>query len=228
IARERGVEYVAGEVVAMTQNGSGTGIASVTLESGEVIGCGTVVNAAGPRAARVAAMAGITLPVEPRKRYSYIFSAEKPLSGCLPLTVDPSGVHMRTDGAHYLAGCTPDDDPAVEPDDFTEDFSIWEDKAWPALAARVPQFEAIRVINSWVGHYAFNPLDQNAIVGPHDRLRNFLFVNGFSGHGLQQSPAMGRAIAELISHGEFRTLDLSPFSYARIKAGGSLIERAVI
>lgn len=227
-ARERGVEYMTGEVVAMTRDAARTRVESVTLKSGEVIACGHVVNASGPRAALTAAMAGITLPVEPRKRYTYIFAAEQPLDRDLPLTIDPSGVHFRTDGVFYMAGCAPEDDHAVAPDDFSEDFSLWENKVWPAVATRVPQFEAIRQVNSWVGHYAYNALDQNAIVGPHDEVGNFLFANGFSGHGFQQSPAMGRGIAELIAHGQYRALDLSPLGFARIRAGAGFAEKAVI
>lgn len=231
-ARERGVEYVAGEVVSMTRNPAGTRVQSVTLATGERIACGTVVNASGPRAARTAAMAGIELPVEPRKRYSFVFRAEAPLARSLPLTIDPSGVHVRSEGpeggATYLAGCPPEEDPAVEPDDFVADHALWEEKVWPALAHRVPRFEAIRLESSWVGHYAYNVFDRNAVLGRHTRVENFLFVNGFSGHGLQQSPAMGRGTAELIVHGEYRTLDLSPFDYARIPAGKPFVERAVI
>lgn len=227
-AREKGVEYVTNEVVAMTRNGAGTRVESVTLQSGEAIACGTVVNASGPRAVLTSRMAGIEIPVEPRKRYTFIFSAERPLDRDLPLTIDPTGVHMRTDGAYYLAGCPPDDDPAVDYDDFEQDHSIWEEKAWPAIANRIPQFEAIKLTNSWAGHYAFNTLDQNAILGPHTQVENFIFVNGFSGHGFQQSPAMGRGTAELIAHGEYRSLDLTPFSYARIAENRPFLEKAVI
>ena len=227
-ARERGVEYLTNEVVAMNTNASGTRVESVVLKSGEVISCGTVVNASGPRAVLISRMAGIEIPVEPRKRYTFIFEAEQPLDRDLPLTIDPSGVHMRTDGTYYLAGCPPDDDPAVDYDDFVQDHSIWENKAWPAIATRIPQFEAIKLRNSWAGHYAYNTFDQNAILGPHSKVENFIFVNGFSGHGFQQSPAMGRGTAELITHGEYRTLDLSPFGYDRIERGERFVEKAVI
>ncbi|WP_394179415.1 NAD(P)/FAD-dependent oxidoreductase [Yoonia maritima] len=227
-ARERGVEYVTNEVVAMTKNATGTRVESVTLKSGEVIACGTVVNASGPRAVLTSRMAGIEIPVEPRKRYTYIFEAEKPLDRDLPLTIDPSGVHMRTDGTYYLAGCPPDEDPAVDYNDFTQDHSLWENKVWPILANRIPQFEAIKLRNSWAGHYAYNTFDQNAIVGPHAEVSNFLFVNGFSGHGFQQSPAMGRGTAEWIAHGEYRTLDLTPFHFDRIVNGTKFVEKAVI
>ncbi len=227
-AREKGAEYVTNEVVTMTRNSAGTRVESVTLKSGEVIACGTVVNASGPRAILTARMAGIDIPVEPRKRYTFIFAAECPLDRDLPLTIDPSGVHMRTDGTYYLAGCPPDDDPAVDYDDFEQDFSLWENKAWPAIANRIPQFEAIKLIRSWAGHYAYNTLDQNAILGRHTKVENFIFVNGFSGHGFQQSPAMGRGTAELITYGEYRSLDLSPFNYERIERNEPFSEKAII
>ena len=227
-AREHGAEYVTNEVVAMTLNAAGTTVESVTLKSGQVIPCGTVVNASGPRAVRTSRMAGIEIPVEPRRRYTFIFDAAKPLDRDLPLTIDPSGVHMRTDGAYYLGGCPPDDDPAVDYDDFVQDHSIWEEKAWPAIANRIPQFEAIKLINSWAGHYAFNTFDHNAILGPHTEVQNFIFVNGFSGHGFQQSPAMGRGTSELITYGEYRSLDLTPFNYARIAENRPFVEKAVI
>lgn len=227
-ARERGVEYVNNEVVAMTKGPSGRKVESATLKSGEVITCGIVVNASGPRAALTSRMAGIDIPVQPRKRYTFIFDAAQPLDRDMPLTIDPSGVHVRMEGSYYLAGCPPDDDPAVAPDDFAADHSLWENKVWPAIASRIPQFEALKLVNSWVGHYAYNTFDQNAILGPHPEVGNFIFVNGFSGHGFQQSPAMGRGAAELITRGEFRTLDLSAFGYARIPENRPHIENAVI
>lgn len=226
--KEKGVEYLGNEVVAMALNAGGTRVESVTLKSGESVACGTVVNASGPRAVLTSRMAGIEVPVEPRKRYTFIFDAEQPLDRDLPLTIDPSGVHMRTDGAYYLAGCPPDEDPAVDYDDYQQDYDIWQGKVWPIVATRIPQFEAIKLVNSWAGHYAFNTFDQNAILGPHTRVENFIFVNGFSGHGLQQSPAMGRGTAELIVYGEYRSLDLSPFNFTRIERGEPFNEKAII
>lgn len=227
-ARERGVEYIHNSVVAMTKNAGGTKVESVTLASGEVVNCGTVVNASGPRGILTSRMAGIEIPVEPRKRYTFIFDAEDKLDRDLPLTIDPSGVHMRSEGTYYLAGCPPDDDPAVDYDDFVQDHSIWEEKVWPVLAHRVPAFERIKLVNSWAGHYDYNTLDQNAIIGPHTQVENFIFANGFSGHGFQQSPAMGRGIAELIATGGYQTLDLTPFGFSRIERGEKFVEKAVI
>ncbi len=229
ISRERGVEYVKNEAVAMTKNAAGTRVDSVTLATGDVISCSQVVNASGPRAVLTARMAGIELPVEPRKRYSWVFSAETPLDRDLPLTIDPSGVHVRENGGGtYQAGGHTDIDPAADYDDFNMDHGLWQDHIWPVLATRIPQFEAIKVQSEWAGHYAYNTLDQNAIAGPHPEVENFLFLNGFSGHGLQQSPAMGRGTAEMLVHGRYRTLDLSPFRFERIKENKPIIEKAII
>lgn len=228
-ARERGVEYLADEVVAMTKNASGTRVESVTLASGDKIACGQVVNATGPRGARTAKMAGIDIPVEPRKRFTWIFSAAQPLDRVLPLTIDPTGVHVRQDGpTTYLAGGHTDDDPAVDFDDFDMDHGIWQDKIWPTIATRIPQFDSLKIVTEWAGHYDYNTLDQNAIIGPHPEVENFFFLNGFSGHGLQQSPAMGRGTAEMLVYGEYRSLDLSPFGFDRIAAGRPFEEAAII
>lgn len=122
-ARERGVEYIAGEVTDLTV--AGGRVQSVTLASGDTVACGQVVNATGPRGAKTAKMAGIEIPIEPRKRFTWIFSAETPLDRDLPLTIDPSGVHFRQDGPKtYLAGGHAHHDPAVAFDDFTMDHSL--------------------------------------------------------------------------------------------------------
>jgi glycine/D-amino acid oxidase-like deaminating enzyme len=229
VARERGAEYVPNAVVGLNKNINGDRIESVTLATGEIIVCGFVVNASGTRGSITAKMAGIDIPVEPRKRMSYVFSAEKPLNQVLPLTIDPSGVHFRQDGkTNYIVGGHAEHDPVPDHDDFSSDPSLWEDFIWPTMAARIPQFEAIKVIREWAGHYDYNVLDQNAIIGPHTEIRNFLFMNGFSGHGLQQSPAMGRATAEWITYGEYRTLDMTPFSFQRIIENRPFLEKAII
>ena len=226
-ARQLGAEYIHNEVTGITRQGDR--VTGVTLASGEGVSAGIIINASGPRGAVTARMAGLDIPIEARRRFTFIFDAAEPLGRDLPLTIDPSGVHMRTDGRYFMAGSPPDDgDPAVAFDDFTMDHAIWEDKVWPALATRVPAFERVKLINSWVGHYDYNTLDQNAIIGPHPEVGNFLFANGFSGHGLQQSPAMGRALSELICYGGYRTLDMAPLGYDRIARGEPLRERAII
>ena len=225
-ARRNGATYITDEVVGIDRDGDT--VTGVELASGSRVGCRALVNATGPRAAHTAAMAGLELPVEPRKRFTWIFEAAEPLDQDLPLTIDPSGVHVRSDGAAYMAGCPPDVDPPVAYDDFDMDHDIFEDKVWPVLANRVPAFERIKVTSRWAGHYAYNHFDHNAVVGPHTEVGNFLFINGFSGHGMQQSPAMGRAVSELLCYGEYRTLDLSELGYGRIARGEPFIETAII
>lgn len=127
-----------------------------------------------------------------------------------------------------MVGCPPDDDGPVDPTDFDIPHDIWLDKVWPAIATRVPAFERVKVIREWAGHYAYNTFDQNAILGPHPEVDNLMFANGFSGHGLQQAPAVGRGIAELIQFGSYQSLDLSPLSFNRLTENQQMRERAVI
>ncbi len=224
-AKALGAHFVADRAVGI-ERADGR-VAAVTTEATGRIPCGHAVNAAGAQAGRVAAMAGIDLPVGPRKRTVFVFDCREAPAGC-PLTVDPTGVYFRPEGPHFLCGKSPDpaDDP--ECDDFEIAYDPFEEVIWPVLAERVPAFEAIKLVNAWSGHYEVNALDANAVIGPHPDVANFLFANGFSGHGLQQAPAVGRAIAELIVHGGFRSLDLSRFGYERIAAGRPIKERNVV
>ena len=232
-ARAQGADYVTDTVVAIGRDGGR--VTSVTLQSGAVVQAGTVVNASGPRAALTARMAGLDVPVEPRKRTLFVFDCAHTPEGSatvnqgrLPLMIDPSGVFCRPEGRFFLTGAPPVRDPAVDWDDFEPRYEEFDEIIWPALAARSPGFEAIKVVNQWAGHYDFNTLDHNLIVGPHPEVANFIYANGFSGHGLQQGPAAGRGVAELIVYGGFRSLDLSDVGYERIVAGRPFLEKAVI
>ncbi len=219
-ARELGADYIADEVVELAPN-------AVALRSGRRIEAGSVVLAAGPWSGQLAATAGIALPVEPRRRSVFVVDVRSP-PGLTPLTIDPSGVWFRPEGRFYLAGTTPaaGNDPAGAP--LEVQHQEWDDMVWPALAARVPAFEAAKVLNSWAGYYEYNTFDQNGIVGRHPQRENLIFATGFSGHGIQQSPAVGRAVAELIVYGSYRTLDLGPFGYERISAGRPIRELNVV
>jgi FAD-dependent oxidoreductase domain-containing protein 1 len=186
-----------------------------------------VVLAAGTGTPRLAAGVGVALPVEARKRMVFTFACREPLPG-FPLLIDPTGAYVRPEGDLYLCGMAPpeaDDPPAT---DFAVDHAFFEETLWPILAARVPAFEAIRPGRAWAGHYDFNTFDQNAIVDALPGYANLLVATGFSGHGLQQAPAVGRGLAELIVHGFYRSLDLSPLGFARIAEGRELIEENVV
>ena len=226
-AREAGVDYLADEVTGLDL--TGPRVTGVRLKSGRTIACGLVVNAAGTRGADVAAMAGIALPIQTRKRFNWVIQAATPLHRPLPLTFDPTGAYVReVGGGTYMAGGHAEPDGPAALDDFAMQDEVWMDHIWPAIATRIPAFEAVKVISEWAGHYDYNLLDQNAVTGPHPTVGNFIFLNGFSGHGLQQSPAMGRGTAEWIIHGGYRTLDLSAFHYERIAEGRAMVEGAII
>jgi FAD-dependent oxidoreductase domain-containing protein 1 len=225
--KTRDVTMVAAAAVGIDV--AGDRVSEVVLDSGERLGAGLTVNAAGPQAGEVAAMAGIALPVEPRKRNVFVFEAHDRFDD-MPLMVDPSGVYVRPEGSVYITGGAESEvgEAAAAPDDFDPDWSLFEEVIWPTLAHRIPAFEAIRPGRAWVGHYDYNTLDQNGVIGPHPRLANFLFANGFSGHGLQQAPAAGKALAEWIAHGSYRTVDCSAFGYERIQEGRAFRELNVI
>ncbi len=228
IARERGVRFLTGEVAAIGRDGNR--VTGVTLNDGTHIACGAVVNAAGASGGAVAAMAGIPLPVGPRKRYVYVLD----IRDCpdelhrAPLTVDATGTYVRPEGRQFLTGLSPAEDEEPEVMDFEVDYGFFEEKLWPILAARIPLFEAAKVTSAWVGHYDYNALDQNGIIGPHPEITNFYFANGFSGHGLQQAPATGNAVAEHIVFGGYRTVDVTRFGFERIAANRPLPEINVI
>ena len=224
-ARALGAEYRKDRVVGLTLDKAR--IDRAVLASGEEIAAGALVNAAGPRAAEIAAMAGIDLPVRPRKRNVYVFDCREPLCG-MPLLIDPRGVYVRPESGQYICGVSPPEDEDPDCLDLEVEYRWFEEIVWPALAARVPAFAAIKQTSAWAGHYAYNTFDQNAVIGSHPRIANFYFANGFSGHGLQQSPAVGRAIAELITDGRFGGLDLSRLGYARFAANAPVRELNVV
>ncbi len=222
-ARSLGAAWVHNEAVALERDGPR--VAAVRLRDGTRIPCGAVVNAAGPHARAVAAMAGVALPVEARRRCVFVFTCPDALPGC-PLVIGTTGVWWRPEGDRFIAGWSPPDD--AEDFGLDVDHALFDEVIWPALAARVPAFERVRGAGAWAGHYEFNTFDHNALLGPHPDVPNLHFANGFSGHGMQQAPGVGRGIAELVLHGAYRTLDLSALSVARVAAGRPLLERNVI
>jgi glycine/D-amino acid oxidase-like deaminating enzyme len=145
------------------------------------------------------------------------------------MVIDSSGAYFRPEGSRYLAGISPAaDDPDEDCYNLEMDWTLYEERVWPALAHRVPAFEEIKAIDAWAGLYDYNTADQNAILGPHPEIGNFLFANGFSGHGIQQTPAVGRVTADWIIHGEARAVDVSVFGYERFAEGRLVKEVNVI
>jgi len=224
-ARALGAIYATDEVIGLDL--ADGRVTAVRLAGGDTVACGAVVNAAGPRAADVAAMAGLALPVRPRKRCVFVFDCRAQLPGH-PLIILPNGVYVRPEGSQFICGVSPPADRDPDTLDHEIEWWLFEDIIWPTLARYIPAYETIKPGRAWAGHYAYNTFDQNAILGPHPELPNFLFANGFTGHGLQQSPAVGRAIMERIVHGRYVSLDLSRLDYVRIARGQPVIERNVV
>lgn len=196
----------------------------MVLRGGRSLTPGVVLNAAGARdATGLAAQVGIQLPVEPRKRCAFVFECREEI-GNTPQVILPNGVAFRYEGLRYLAVVAPPPERDPPTTDFDIDYGLFDEIIWPALAERVPAFEAIKVTNAHSCHYDFNTLDENVIVGHVPEVEDFLVAAGFSGHGLMQSPAIGRALSELIRFGEYRTLDLARLGYERVLAGNPLLE----
>lgn len=225
-AIHNGADYIKDRVVDVeTTDGQ---VTSVVLESGRTLAAGHVVNAAGPRAKLIAGMVGLDLPVEPRARTSFVFDCRTSIEHNVPLTITPQGVHFRREQNHYMCGGVPEVDVAVDYNDWEIRHDEFEEQIWPTVAKYVPVFDQIAKVTAWGGQYAYNTLDHNLIIGASPDLPNFWFANGFSGHGLQQGPAVGRAVSELITYGEYRTLDLSELSYERILNNEPFYENVVI
>jgi glycine/D-amino acid oxidase-like deaminating enzyme len=221
-ARSLGVTYLKGEAGNfVTARGR---VKAVRLADGAELACDWAVNAAGAWAKSLLGTSGFTLPVHGRKRCVFVFSSPARTPGC-PLVIDPSGLWFRPEGRYWICGLPPENDPDDPP--LEVDYELF-DRAWPLLAQRVPGFEALRLERAWAGYYEYNSFDCNAILGPHPELPNLLLANGFSGHGLQQAPAVGRGLAEWIAEGGYTSLDLSPLSASRIVENRPLLERNVI
>lgn len=224
-AKSLGVTYLQDEVVQLKKQGQT--ITSVVLRSGTEIIANHFVNAAGAKAKDLAALAGIQLPVSSRKRCVFLFDCREPIDQC-PLVIDPSGVYFRPEGKHFICGVSPEEADDPESDDYDVQYHLFDEKIWPILANRVPAFESIKMIRAWAGHYAYNIMDQNAIIGCHPEITNCYLANGFSGHGLQQAPAVGRGLAELILNNCYQSLDLSRFRFERFEEEELVTELNVV
>ncbi len=225
-ARDLGVRYVAEECTGFRR--SGARVTGVELGNGEVLDCDTACVTAGPWSGKVAGFLGIDMPIVPRKRMVYVISCREPLPGC-PLVIDPTGNWFRQEGQTFICGRSPDEgeeDPDEPPLVVTED--MFNDIVWPTLAERVPAFESIKLTGSWAGYYELNLFDHNGIVGRHPAVENVVFGAGFSGHGMQHSPASGRGVAELVAYGAYKTLDLSPLGWQRLIDNTPMWEKNVV
>lgn len=222
--RAMGVRYIKDEVMEILKDRNR--VKGVRTASGEELRAGIVINCAGPWASRLAETVGVKIPVIPVNRQVFALKPAVQPQGPLPLTILPSGLYFRTEtGGLILLG------KSLEEDAIGFDFS-WDDKRftemlWPELAEFVPAFDTLKLIRGWAGLYAVNTLDYNAILGEWPELKGLYLANGFSGHGLQQGPAVGRYLMELIL-GRPLSLDLSGFGPERILENRPLSEGGIV
>jgi glycine/D-amino acid oxidase-like deaminating enzyme len=219
-----GASYVEDEVIKI--QASNKRVSGVDLASGNTLGAGVVVNCAGAWAAQIAKTAGVSLPVEPVKRQVFVLDTTVKPEQALPLTVLPSGLYFRTEtGGHILLGKSMHEDPVGF--DFSWDEKRFYEILWPELAEFVPAFDTLKLIRGWAGLYAVNRMDSNAILGEWPEIRGLFLANGFSGHGLQQAPAVGRYLSEVVI-GKEPILELSIFSPRRILEKKPLTEIGLV
>jgi FAD-dependent oxidoreductase domain-containing protein 1 len=211
-AKSLGAEFMKDEVGEVRL--SGNEVTGVRLASNREPGAGFVVNCAGAWATRLAKTVGIDLPVIPVKRQVFALDTAVKPDRPLPLTLLPSGLYFRSEtGGLILLGKSMEEDTVGF--DFTWDNKRFMDILWPELAGFVPAFDTLKLVRGWAGLYAVSTLDDNAFIGEWPGIKGYYMANGFSGHGLQQGPAVGRYLSELIL-GLKPQLDLSVFSPERI------------
>ena len=230
-AQVAGVRFVAAEATGFDTVGDR--VTSLRCADGSVLAADAFVLCAGAWSAPLAAALGVDLPVRARKRDVFVLDSPARLPGC-PLLIDPSGVWCRPEGRGFIAGAPPGTVEAGGPGDPDEpplhaiDHTLFDEVIWPALAARVPAFEALRVRSAWAGYYEMNLFDHNGLAGALPGWRNAWTACGFSGHGMQQSPAVGCALAAAMAQAPNPAPSLEALSPARVAEGRPLLEPQVI
>jgi FAD-dependent oxidoreductase domain-containing protein 1 len=223
-AKSLGARFVADEVVGMDRQGDT--VTAALLKSGRHVEADHFVNAAGAWAKDICAMLGFSVPIEPLRRFEHYFESQDPIEP-LPYLKDTQRLAFRPEGRGYSGGVPTLAEPRGY--NFDADRAYFENAVWPALAHRFPQFERTRCTSTLPGLYDQNDFDGNVIIGPGaDGLSNFHMAAGFSGHGLMHAPGCGRAVAELILHGSYQTIDLTRFGWQRLLDGAPLREQGII
>jgi glycine/D-amino acid oxidase-like deaminating enzyme len=157
----------------------------------------------------------------------FVFQPSEIFDYDLPLVIDVTGLYFRHEtGKVIMTGKSILDEPSGF--NFKVDHSFFNQTLWPILADRVPVFDRLKLIRGWAGLYEINRLDSNALLGQHPEIKGFYMAIGFSGHGFQQAPAVGKAMSELIRLGRYETIDVSPLNYERIINGKLVIEEEVV
>lgn len=222
-ARAAGAQFITGRVQRLVADDAT--VRGVVLDTGEELRADTFINAAGVDAPAIAEQMGVKIPVEPMKRHEHYVETESS-PGHLPFFKDVHGLAVHAHRNGISAGLVDFDHPGGI--DFTIDASDYRDRVAPALVERFGRLGELTLRDSWTGLYDQNRFDGNMIIGSVPGQADNLFTAcGFSGHGFMHAPGVGRALAELVLHGEYRTLDLSRMSYQRILDGTPYGEQGV-
>jgi glycine/D-amino acid oxidase-like deaminating enzyme len=224
-AQACGARFVRAEVTGIASQGSRA--RAVWCSDGSQLPCDALVLTAGAWAAPLAQQLGLRLPVSPKKRDVFVFDTPALLPGC-PLVIDPSGLWFRPEGRHFLCGAPPRGLDEDEPPLHDVDLAQFEEQLWPALAHRVPALQAARLHSAWAGYYEMNSFDHNGLAGGLPGWDNAYTACGFSGHGMQQAPAVGSALAALVAGGTTTAPCISALSPQRLLDQRPLIEANVI
>ncbi|WP_255171725.1 NAD(P)/FAD-dependent oxidoreductase [Natrononativus amylolyticus] len=216
------------EVTDVELDGTGQ-VRGVTTTDG-AIDADYVVNAGGPWAAEIGAMAGLSLPISPRRRKLVIVDPAIPVSDDVPFTIDAdASVHFRPErnGNVVAGGHFSESDPEMDPDRFSERVSLeWSAQVIEEAAECAGYFGLDSEIRqSWAGLYAVTP-DHHPII--EESIPGFINAVGFSGHGFMQAPATGKLVAEIVADGEPHSVDVSMLSKDRFDGGSPLEEGTVI
>lgn len=223
-ARSLGATYIHAEVVELLRRESR--LWGVRTGDGQVVEAGCVVLAAGAWAGELAAKGGIEIPVEPHPRMAYCFDPAEKFNYDLPLVIDPKDLYFRHEsGRQVLTGKSRPERPGFR---FQWDREFFMEEIWPGLYRWMPVWERLRLIRGWAGLYEMCTWDKNALLGAYPGLEGLFVAVGFSGHGLQQAPAVGQGLSELIRTGSYQSLDLSPLDVGRIFTGRKVMEEGVV
>lgn len=226
-----GARFVPAEACCFVTRGDT--VAAVSCADGRRFDGDAFVLTAGAWSSPLAAQLGLDLPVRAKKRDVFVLESPARLPGC-PLVIDPSGLWFRpdgTDGRRFLAGAPPREPWPGDPDEpplHAIDHAQFDEQLWPGLAARVSAFEALRVRSTWAGYYEMNLFDHNGLAGRLPGWRNAWTACGFSGHGMQQSPAVGSALAALLAGGASSAPPLDALSPQRLLDRQPLLEANII
>ena len=228
------VNVISGDVIGIESTGNS--IRGVTFKdsNGDTarVSCSNLVIAAGAWSDDVVKLirSDLGLPIRPRKRCVFVFKCQNAPRADYPMLIDTSGVYSRREGARDTFICGKSPSRVQDPDtfDIEVDYELFDREVWPAVAHRVPAFEAIKLVSAWAGTYEYNTFDQNGIIGRYAGFDNLFVVGGFSGHGLQQAPAAGRAISEIVLDGESHSIDLKRMGFERVTDNSPFKEKNII